>query len=417
MKQAILWAAALCVVASGCPKAASPAAGGPGAPGAPKEPAPVKIAEAVLQSMPVELENIATVESIATVEIKAQVSGEIIAVLFKEGEPVTEGQELFHLDPRPYDAALKMAEAKLARAQSMQEQARAELARNQAEAENMKTELGRNKTLLDREMVTREEYDTARAAAAATSAGVDASAAGVRSAAQDIRAAEAEIDRAKLDLAYCIIRAPMSGRTGMLHLHKGDLVRANDTTPMVSITQLKPIYVSFTLPEKFLTDVRQRTAEGPLNVRATVPDHDDPPVTGALTFVDSQVDLTTSTIRLKATFPNEDEYLWPGQYVRAAVEMSVENDVIVVPAQAVQTGQKGTYVYVIGADLKAELRPITAGTRKDGFTVISEGLSAGEKVVTDGHLRTAPGQPVAIITGEAAPAAEEAATAPEAPKP
>lgn len=402
MKQGIVWLAVLCLVASGCPKSAGGPAGAPGGAGGAKPPAPVRMAEATVRSMPVELGNIATVEPIATVEIKAQISGEIVEVLFKEGEMVTEGQELFRIDPRPYEAALKMAEAKSARARAMQEEARAEMARNQAEAENMKTELGRNKTLLERDMVTREEFDTARTAAAATSAAVDASAAGVRSAAEDIRAGEAEIERAKLDLAYCVIRAPMTGRTGVLHAHKGDLVKANDTDAMVTITQLKPIYVSFTLAEKFLTDVRQRAAQGPLTVRATVPDHDDPPVSGTLTFVDSQVDMTTSTIRLKATFPNEDEYLWPGQYVRATVEMSMENDVTTVPSQAVQTGQNGTYVYVIDADLKAELRPVKAGIRKDGFTVVTEGIRAGEKVVTDGHLRVAPGQPVEIIADRAA---------------
>ena len=417
MKRALVTATVLVLLASGCPKPAAAPGGAPGGAAAPKEPAPVKVAAAELRSMPVELENIATVEPIATVEIKAQVSGEIIAVLFKEGDMVTEGQELFHIDPRPFEAALKMAEAKLARAEAMQEEARAELARTQAEAQNMKTELGRNKTLLDREMVTREEYDTARTAAAATGASVDASAAGVRSAGQDIRSAEAEIERAKLDLAYCVIRAPMTGRTGALNTHKGDLVRENDAEPMISITQLKPIYVSFTLPERFLTDLRRRTAEGPLTVRATVPDHDDPPVDGTLTFVDNQVDLTTSTIRLKATFPNEDEYFWPGQYVRAAVQMAVQNDVVTVPSQAVQTGQKGTYVYVVGADLKAEMRLVKAGIRKEGFTVIVEGLSAGEKLVIDGHMRVAPDQAVSIITDEAAAEAAPAEAAAEAPKP
>lgn len=403
--------ALMLLLAAGCTQpAAQP--GGPGG-GGPKEPAPVRIAEARVESVPVELENIATAESVSTVEIKAQVSGEIIEVLFKEGDTVTEGQELFHIDSRPFEAALKMAEAKLARAAALREEASAQLSRNRAEAENMRTELERNKTLLDREMVTREEYDTARTAAAATSAAVDASAATVRSAGEDIRAAEAEVERAKLDLAYCVIRAPITGRSGALQTHKGDLVRANDTVPMVTLTQLKPIYVSFTLPEKYLVDVRLRSAQGPLKVRALIPEHEHTPILGELTFVDNAVDQETSTIRLKATFPNEDELLWPGQFVRVLVEMEIVNDVVVVPSQAVQTGQQGTYTYVIGADLKAELRPVKTGPRREGLTVISEGLGAGEKIVTDGHMRVAPGQEVRVISDapEAAPAPEAAAPA------
>jgi multidrug efflux system membrane fusion protein len=398
-------AALLLMVSAGCSGAGAGAAAVAKS-GAPKEPAPVRIAEAVMQSLPVEIENIATVEPIATVEVRAQVSGEVMAVLFKEGDAVAEGQELFRIDPRPFEATLKQLEAKLARARAMQDSAQADVARNKAEAENTRTELERNKTLLDREMVTQAEYDTARMQASATAANVNASQAAARSMTEDIRAAEADIERARLDLEYCVIRAPLTGRAGALLVHKGDIVRANDSAAMVTLTQLKPIYVSFTLPEKHLAEVRMRMQQGPLTVRAAIPSVEHAPAEGTLTFVDNMVDTMTSTIRLKATFANEDEYLWPGQYVRAAVEMSVQSDVIVTPAQAVQTGQKGTYVYVIGGDMLAALRTVKPGARKDGLVVIEEGLKAGEKVVIDGHMRVAPGQAVSIVTDEA-PAKED----------
>lgn len=394
------------VFAGGCPKQPAEA---PGA-SEKRDPPPVKVAPVETKSMPVELENVATVEAISTVEIKAQVSGEVTEILFKEGDAVTEGQELFRIDPRPFEATMKQLEAKLARAKAMQESARAEVARNAAEAENMRVELGRNKTLLDKEMVTRAEYDTARTQANATAASVNASEADARSASEEIRAAEADLERARLDLAYCAIHAPLNGRAGALQIHKGDIVRAGDTVAMVTITQLKPIYVSFTLPERYLLDVRERMAQGALTVRAAVPDHDHAPASGVLTFVDNTVDRTTSTIRLKATFPNEDEFLWPGQYVRAAVEMSMVDNALVVPAQAVQSGQMGLYVYVVNAQMKTELRPVKTGTRKDGLIVITEGVNAGEQVIIDGHMRTAPDM-VVSITQEAQPAAAPAGAA------
>ena len=392
--------ALLSMLSPGCPRTA------PATPPASekKEAPPVKVAPVEMKSMPVELENVATVEAISTVEIKAQVSGEVTEILFKEGDAVTEGQELFRIDPRPFEANLKQLEAKLARAKAMREAARAEVARNAAEAENMRVELDRNKTLLEKDMVTRAEYDTARTQANASAASVNASEADARSAAEDIRAAEADIERARLDLAYCVLRSPLTGRAGALQIHKGDIVRAADTLAMVTITQLKPIYVSFTLPERYLLDVRERMAQGALPVRAAVPENNRAPAAGVLTFVDNTVDRTTSTIRLKATFPNDDELLWPGQYVRAAVEMSMVDNALVVPAQAVQSGQMGLYVYVVNAQMKTELRPVKTGTRKDGLIVITEGVNAGEQVIIDGHMRTAPDMQVSIAT-EAQPAA------------
>lgn len=398
---------------------AKPAAGAAGAPAGapPKPPAPVKAANAEQRAMPIEIENIATVESIATVEVKALVSGEITDVLFKEGEAVTEGQELFHIDTRPFEAALKQLEAKRARAVSMQAAANAQVTRDKATAANMHTELERNKQLLQKEFVTQSEYDTARMQAQASAASVDASAAAAASAGDDIRAADADIERAKLDLSYCIIRSPIAGRTGALLIHKGDIVKANDANPMLTIAQMKPIYVSFTLAEKFLPQLRERMQQGPVKVKAKAPTDSHAPAEGTLTFVDNTVDKMTSTIRLKATFPNDDEYLWPGQYVRATIEMNVQQDAVVVPSQAVQNGQKGTYVYVIGPDMKAEMRLVKPGASKDGLLAIDDGLKPGETVVIDGHMRVAPGATVQISTGEEAkPAAPAAAAAPTAEK-
>lgn len=387
--------------------AAKPDAAKGGAPGgAERAPAPVKVAAAESRDMPMQLENIASVEPISVVEVKAQVSGEVVEVLFNEGDAVTAGQELFRLDARPFEAELKQLEAKRARAQSMATAARAQVTRDKAQAENMGTELQRNKTLLDREMVTRAEYDTARAAATASQASVDASNAAVASAGDDIRAAEADLDRAKLNLEYCIIRAPIAGRTGALQIHKGDIVKANDTAPMVTIAQMQPIYVSLTLAERYLGELRQRMREGALPVTARVPTGTAPPVEGTLTFIDNLVDRATSTIRLKASFPNQDEFLWPGQYVQAAVQMSVTQNAVVVPSQAVLRGQKGPYVYVIGADMKAELRIVKPGATLNGVTAIDEGLKPGENVVVDGQMKTAPGATVVLATD--APAAAPA---------
>ena len=303
-------------------------------------------------------------------------------------------QELFRIDARPYEATLKQLEARRARAKSMLAAARAAVTRDKAQASNMQTELQRNKTLLDREMVTRSEYDTVRTQAEATKATVDASAAAAASAADDIRAAEADIENAKLSLAYCIIRSPMNGRTGALLVHVGSLVRNSDTNPLVVINQVSPVYVSFAVPARLLEQIRGERAHQGLRVLAAPAGTTDAPVTGSVTFLDNAVDPTTDTIRLKATFPNKDRRLWPGAFVDVTLRLSETPNALVVPNSAVQASQTGELVYVVKADQTVETRQVTVGWIEGDESVISSGLKAGETIVTDGQLRLVPGAKV-----------------------
>lgn len=370
-------------------------AGGP-PPGA-SQPAPVHATKAETQRVPVELVSFGTAEPLSTIELKAQVSGEIVEVLFAEGDRVTQGQPLFRIDPRPFEAALAEAEANLARAGAQRGEAEANLRENEVRAKNAQVELERNKTLLSREIVTQEEFDQSRTAADALVAAAGADAAAVKSATEEIRAAQAAVDAAKLNLNYCTISSPIDGRTGSLMAHRGDLVSANASSPVVLITQTAPINVSFTLPERYLQPLRDGMKAGEVPVQATIPETDAPPISGKLTFIDNAVDKITSTIRLKALFENEGEALWPGQYVNVRLGLGYLENRVTVPAQAVQTSQDGPYVYVISPESKAELRPVKTGPPYDGVVVIEEGLQAGEQVMTDGHLRVAPGGPVKVL--------------------
>ena len=361
------------------------------------QPAPVHATKADTRRVPVELISFGTVEPLSSIELKAQVSGEIVEVLFAEGERVTQSQPLFRIDPRRFEAALAEAEANLARAGAQRGEAEANLRENAVRSTNARVELERNKTLLTREIVTQEEFDQSRTAADALVAAAGADAAAVKSAAENIRAAQAALDAAKLNLGYCTISSPIEGRTGSLMAHRGDLVSANAASPLVVITQTAPMYVSFTLPERYLQPLRDGLNAGEVPVHATIPETEVTPIPGKLTFIDNAVDRITSTIRLKAIFENEGDTLWPGQYVNVRVGLGFLDNRTTVPAQAVQTSQDGPYVYVVAADNKAELRPIKTGPTYEGVTVIEEGLQPGEQVMTDGHLRVAPGAQVKIL--------------------
>lgn len=363
-------------------------------------PAPVRIGKVIRKSMPVQLTEIGNIEPYTTVSVKAQVSGEIKEVHFTEGDMVKEGQLLFTIDPRPFEVALRQAEANLARAKAQHGQAVAGRAKSQAEAENARVEFERNKPLLEQKMVSQEEYDQSRAAAEAAAAAVAADDASIQAAAEAIQSAQADIDEAKLQLDYCSIEAPVEGRTGSLLMHKGNLVRTNDTSPMVVINQVHPIYATFSLPEKHLAAVREAMSGGPLAVEASIPQQDGPPAQGTLTFIDNAVNEGTGMIRFKATFENTDDRLWPGQFVTVSVHIAVMEDAVVAPAAAVQMGQQGMYVYVVKEDMTVEVRPVVAGTTVENLTVIESGLTPDEAVVTDGLLRTAPGATVTIQPDE-----------------
>lgn len=381
--------------------AKTPAKEGSAPASAPQQPAPVPVHVATAQtaSVPLQVSAFGNAEPLSTVEVRAQVSGEVTAVSFTEGDEVAEGQELFRIDPRPFEVALAQAEANVSRMEAQLRQAEANLRQSEVQAQNARVELQRNQTLLEKELVTQEEFDQARTAAEAMLAASSATTAAVSAAQEDIRAATAQVDHARLQLEYCTIKSPMDGRTGSLLIHRGDIVSANATDPMVTIRQMKPIYVSFTLPERYLPQLRSSFDAG-VRVLATIPNADSARIEGTLSFIDNNVDNATSTIRLKASFPNEDETLWPGQYVDLSVQLATLENAVTIPTPAIQTSQEGLYVFVVTPEGKAEMRTVKQGATYEGQSVV-EGVQAGEVVITDGQLRVTPDGPVKVLNAEA----------------
>lgn len=337
---------------------------------------PVTVATALQKDVPIEVRAIANIEPYATVSIKAQVAGEITGVFFREGEDVSKGQLLFTIDRRPFEAELASAEARLAR--------------DAAQLKNAEAQAARYARLMQEGVVAREQYDQFNTEKEALEAAV--------------RADRAEVENARVRLAYTSIRAPISGRAGSLMLHKGNLVKANDDPPLVVLNQLQPIYVNFAVPEEHLPEVKHHIAVGrKLRVEAHVP-NETATEKGVLTFVDNAVDRTTGTIRLKGTFANPQKRLWPGQFVNAVLRLAEQQDAVVVPSQAVQTGQQGQYVFIVKRDKTAEYRQVIVTRATENEAVIEKGLQPGETVVTDGHLRLVPGATVEIKQAAASPA-------------
>jgi membrane fusion protein, multidrug efflux system len=325
---------------------------------------PVLAAQATREDVPVLLKTIGTVEAYRTVSVRARVVGELTRVHFREGEDVREGDLLFTIDPRPYDAALKAAEA--------------DLAQERAKAVSIESDAKRIESLAQGDYASQQERDHVMSAAAAQRALV--------------LSMEANLDEARLNLEFCSIRAPISGRTSNLLVHEGNLVRANDTQALVVINQITPIRVAFSIPERRLSEVLDLSRGGAkLDVRAAAPGYAGKPADGLLTFINNAVDPTTGTILLKAEFDNDDRILWPGEFVEVTVVLTTKMGAVVVPAAAVQSGQKGDYVLVVKADFTTEMRPVRTGMRADGKALIESGLEPGETVITDGHLRVVPG--------------------------
>ena len=333
-------------------------------PGPPKA-VPVTIGSAVLKNVPIQVRAIGTVEAYSTVSVKTMVGGQIMKVGFSEGQDVRKGDLLFEIDPAPYEAALKMAEAARARDIALKE--------------NAEKEVRRYESLVEKNLVPRQQYDQFVSSAAALEATVQAD--------------TAAVENARVQLAYCSIRSPIDGRTGSLLVQRGNVVKANDAT-LVIINQVVPIRVSFSIPEQHLAEVRKYKAAGTLKVEAMPQDGKADPVPGALSFIGNAVDAATGTIQLKGTFPNTDRRLWPGQFANVVLTLTVRSGAVVVPSEAIQTGQQGQYVFVVRPDLTAEVRPVTTGEVFEGGTVIGKGVLAGEKVVTDGQLRLVPGTKV-----------------------
>jgi multidrug efflux system membrane fusion protein len=356
-------ATAVSLIFSACSKSESPdkaKAGGP-------PPAPVLVAKVATKTMPRSVESFGTVEANFSVAIKPQVTGPIASIHFKRGQAVKQGDLLYKIDSRPIEATIRQLEANRAK--------------DTAQFENAEKDAARQTELRKKEFSSQEALDQAVAA-------VDALAAA-------LQADEAAIDQAKIQLEYCSIRAPLDGRTGTAAADPGNVVKANETT-LVTVLQVQPIKVNFTLSEKELPQVLAPMAAGKVTVTALTPSEPDKPETGELVAVDNAIDPGTGMVKLNALFPNASGRLWPGQFVNVSVSLGEQADAVVVPAQAVQTSQKGTFVFVVAADSTVAMRPVTVERTVGIETVIAKGLNADEQVVTDGHLRLRPGAKVVI---------------------
>jgi multidrug efflux system membrane fusion protein len=333
-------------------------------------PVPVTVATAETRSVPYELSATGTVEPIQTVAVQPQVSGPIMRIAFREGQDVRKGQVMFELDPRPFQAAL--------------DQAQGLLTRDRATATNAREQAKRYSALAEKEYVTAQQNDAAKSDAAAAAATVAAS--------------QAAVDQARLNLQYATIRAPISGRTGSLRVRAGNLVRATDTAPLVTINQIQPILVRFAVPASNLGAI-QRYRSNQVAVLAS-PTGGGPGggsnSQGVLAFVDNAVDTTTGTILLKGSFPNADGALWPGEFVNVRLRLFVDQDVLVVPSSAVVSGQQGSFVFVIRPDSSAATQPVKVDRTAGDIAIVSGGLKSGDRVVTDGQLRLRQGSKVQI---------------------
>jgi multidrug efflux system membrane fusion protein len=364
------------LVAAGCENQAAPAdqapaggrgagrGGGSGAGAA----VPVLTAHVSEKSLPVTVPTIGTAEASSTVEVRPQVSGQLIAVGLSEGDEVKEGQLLFTIDPRPFEVALK--------------QAQAALAKDSAQAENAQAILKRSDDLLKQRIISQADRDTQAASA--------------RALAETANADQAQVDAAKLNLQYTKIVAPISGRTGSLVVHPGSLVRTTDTAPLLVINELTPIRVAFAMPAQYLDQVRAGQAQAPLRAEARAAGSSAAASVGNIFFIDNVIDPSTGTIKLKALFPNTDRRLWPGELVEVLLRLAVEPHAMVVPAAAIQNGQQGQFVFVVNADRSVVMRPVSVARTAGDDAVIASGLKIGEEIVTDGQLRLTPGVKVSV---------------------
>lgn len=329
---------------------------------------PVTVATVAQKNMPVQLAATGTVEAYSTVAIRAQVGGAVTKVHFTQGQDVKQGDPLFTIDPRPYEAALRQSEANLKR--------------DTAQLQNSREQARRYAELVKKQYVSLEQFDQIKTNADALESVVDAD--------------KAAVENAKVQLSYCYIYAPVTGRTGSLLVNEGNVVRTNDATPMVIINQVNPIYVTFSLPEGNLPEIKARMAQGNLKVLAILPQNESRPEEGTLTFVDNAVDATTGTIKFRGTFANTERRLWPGQFVKVLLNLTEQPNAVVIPFQAIQTGQNQQLVYVVKPDRTVEVRPVVVSRTLNGEAVVDKGLKPGETIVTDGQFLLTAGSRVQI---------------------
>src|ERR1035437_4862478 len=357
---------------------------------------PVTVAKAITRDVPVEIQVIGNVEAYSTITVKALVGGQLTNVHFKEGDFVKKGEKLFDIDRRPLEAAYNQAVANIARDQAALLQAQANMARDQANAKYQASQAKRYGELFTAGVISKDQAEQLRAGAAASAQAVNADQAAIASAQAAIGASTSTAENAKVQLSYTTIYSPIDGRTGNLTVKLGNVVTANNMD-MMTINQVEPIYVTFSVPEAQLPAIKKYMALGSLSVRSRPQDADNADEErGALTFVDNTVDITTGTIKLKGTFPNTDHKLWPGQFVRVTLLLTTQANAVVVPNQAIQTGQAGAFIYVVKEDRTVETRPVVSGARVGQDMVVNEGISAGETVVVEGQLRLAPGRRVVV---------------------
>ena len=346
-------------------------------------PVPVLVGKVVQQDVPLQVRAIGNVTAYSTVAVRSRVGGELMKVHFNEGQEVKRGDLLFTIDPRVPQAALQ--------------QARANLARDEAVVNQARTELERERKLLESKLISQDEFDKVESA--------------WKTAVASTESTKAAVTNAALTVDFTSIRSPLDGKTGNVLVRQGNQVNA-ESDVLVTINQVHPIYVVFSVPEQYLAEIRKETQEKTLKVEARLPDWRGPAPIGELTFIDNAVDTTTGTIQLKATFPNSDNALWPGQFVQVTLTLKSLPHVTVVPSQAVQAGQNGDYVYVVKEDQTVEMRPVLMAMTFEGGTVVTNGLKSGETIVLDGQLRLGPGAKVTIKSSDK-PATNDRARAKE----
>jgi len=354
---------------------------------------PVAVKKVVKRDVPIDIKSVGTVEASSTVTMKAQVSGELVKVFFREGDFVKKGEELFNIDARSYEAQLNQAQANLAKDEAALGQIEANLARDLAQLKYAQSQASRYSNLLDKRLVSKEQSEQTNSSAEAASAAVQADQAAIQSARATVEAGKAAVANVRVMLSYTSIRSPLDGRTGNLDIKEGNVIGPN--TDLMTINQVEPIYITFSVPEAQLRSVKKGQS-----VIVSLEDDSSAPENGKLFFIDNTVDPTTGTIRVKAIFPNKNHKLWPGQFVRVILRLGMKPDALIVPSQAIQSGQDGSFVFLVKPDRTVESRPVVTGMRVDGEVVIEKGLEPGEIVVTEGQLRLAGGARVQIRGGE-----------------
>jgi membrane fusion protein, multidrug efflux system len=387
----------------------------------PKRAIPVTISTAVQKTIPVEINVIGTVQAYTTVQVKSQVIGQLTKVHFKQGDFVKKGDILFTIDPRQLDAQLeqtmaiemkdkaqvRQAQANVTKDIALVKQAEAAVARDKSQLSLASREAKRYETLVNVGAVSHEQYDQQKttedtshstvasdeAMLGSMQATLEADKAVANSLQAQANADHAMVRNMQVQLGYTTIRSPIDGRTGSLNIYQGNLIKDNDVTPLISIDEITPIYVTFSIPEQYLNEVAKCNKQAPLKVLTFI-EGDKTPEEGAVTFIDNQVDSTTGTISLKGTFQNNDKRLWPGQFVNVVLILKEEPNMLLIPAHAVQTGQDGQFVWILKSDSTVEQRPVKMARTAKGSAVITEGMTVGEQVITDGQMQLTPGAAV-----------------------